>query len=87
MTHEQLVAVLESYEAELGKLVKADRVNPDVSGPLDAVALSHTLWMCEQAKTFVPLDMEKACRWLGFIQGVLWMAGVRTIAEMRDENR
>jgi len=30
--------------------------------------------------------LEKAMRWLGFIQGVLWATGVRTIDEMRADN-
>lgn len=32
-------------------------------------------------------DEGKVCRWLGFLQGLLVMAGVRTINEMREENR
>lgn len=88
MTPEQLVSVVAKYEVELRKVIGGgNRVSPEIAGPDDRMACEHALWMCEQAKTFVPLDMEKACRWLGFIQGVLWMAGIRTIAEMRDDNR
>ena len=29
----------------------------------------------------------KLNRWMGFLQGVLWYAGLRSINEMRDENR
>lgn len=87
MTPEQLVAIVEKYEAELGKVVSPVRIASNTSGPLDALAFSHALWMCEQTKIFAATDMEKACRWLGFIQGVLWMGGLRTIDEMRDDNR
>lgn len=31
--------------------------------------------------------IEKAFRWLGFIQGVLWCEGIFTIEEMKDHNR
>jgi hypothetical protein len=87
MTPEQVVAVIEQYEAELGKLVVSARLPSASSGPQDAEALGHVLWMCEQTKIFAATDMEKACRWLGFIQGTLWMTGLRTIDEMREENR
>ena len=87
MTPEQVVAVIESYEGELSKLASSERSATNIAGPDDRTAVAHALWMCEQAKTFVPADMEKAARWLGFIQGVLWMAGIRTIDEMRDDNR
>jgi hypothetical protein len=30
---------------------------------------------------------EKAMRWLGYVQGVLSVTGVRTVAEMRSDNR
>jgi hypothetical protein len=30
--------------------------------------------------------IEKAMRWLGFVQGTLWAMGVRTIEEMKVEN-
>lgn len=31
--------------------------------------------------------MEKAMRWLGFVQGVLWAMGQFSINQMRDQNR
>jgi hypothetical protein len=88
MTPEQLVQVCTKYESELQKLVgEAKRASPDISGPDDRTACGHILWMCEQTKSYAAQDMEKACRWLGYIQGVLWMSGLRTISEMRDDNR
>lgn len=32
-------------------------------------------------------QLEKAFRWLGFVQGVLWVTGVYTIDELRAHNR
>jgi hypothetical protein len=50
--------------------------------------LQHARWMCQRACSFVDDGrLEKANRWLGFIQGVLWVCGVATIDEMRDLNR
>lgn len=30
--------------------------------------------------------MEKVFKWLGFIQGVLWIMGVYTVEELKDHN-
>ena len=44
--------------------------------------------MCSQVKLFVETrETEKAMRWFGFMQGTLWMAGVKSIDAMRDDNR
>lgn len=54
---------------------------------LSKESLEHAAWMCQQAISFVGEGrIEKACRWLGFVQGVLWCRGVRTIDEMRRDN-
>jgi hypothetical protein len=44
--------------------------------------------MCEQIKIFVEEDsIGKANRWLGFVQGVMWMTGFYSVDEMREHNR
>lgn len=48
-------------------------------------SLMHARWMCQQAQTFT--DTEKAVRWLGFVQGILWCEGLRTIDAIREDNR
>lgn len=46
--------------------------------------LSHTMWMCEQGIDFANTGhVEKAMRWLGFIQGMFFYTGHYTIDEMR----
>jgi hypothetical protein len=49
-------------------------------------AIRHALWMCHEALTFPPEKLEKKMRWLGFIQGVLWMTGVLTIEAAKQAN-
>lgn len=47
----------------------------------------HVLWMCDEVQALLSLDKrEKAMRWLGFVQGSLWLLDLRTIAEMRTDN-
>lgn len=52
--------------------------------------LSHTMWMCEQAIEFAnngaQKDVEKAMRWLGFIQCALFYTGHYTIDELRAQS-
>lgn len=57
--------------------------------PADAhEAESHLAWMCEQIPGFMKEGKEeKAQRWLGFVQGSLWAFGLRTIDQMREDNR
>jgi len=47
--------------------------------------MGHGMWMCEQIMEMD--DRDKAMRWLCFIQGILWCSGLRTIDEMRNDNR
>jgi len=63
----------------------SDLEGPDV--PVEDY-LEHTRWMVlrmiEHPDEF---DAGKLNRWLGFVQGVLWMNGNRTIQRLRDETR
>lgn len=47
----------------------------------------HLAWMCQTALEFEATEPDKAHRWLGFIQGVLWAENECTIDEMREHNR
>lgn len=45
--------------------------------------LQHALWMCSQS-----FDCpDKLNRWLGFVQAIMWISGLRTIRQLRDETR
>lgn len=48
----------------------------------------HLMWMCNQVDEFIEEGrLEKAMRWLGFIQGALWWAGIRSVEEMKADNK
>lgn len=50
--------------------------------------LEHARWMLPSIQAFAQQgDLSKAQRWLGFVQGVLWMTGVYAIDELRTHNR
>ncbi|MEK7643645.1 MAG: hypothetical protein AAB372_04340 [Patescibacteria group bacterium] len=49
---------------------------------------AHGHWMLDQIEGFLEDGrMEKAFRWLGFVQGMLWSEGVYTLDELMEHNR
>ena len=87
MNTTKVIAIIETCEARL-KGVPASRNLSNGIIPSSDVALSHAAWMCEQVRVFAKEGrIDKANRWIGFIQGTLWMAGRATIDEMREDNR
>lgn len=74
----------------------AKNLGRPITNTLPHNALCHVLWMLDQMSNIMskvedawddPSVQGKIYRWLGFIQGVLWCAGLRSIDEMRDDNR
>lgn len=77
------------YEQELAaKGVMAQRC--DISQPIGAdhaKALSHVAWCLGEIQVFVADErLDKANRWLGFVQGALWMLNHNTIDSFRADN-
>ncbi|MDP3947199.1 MAG: hypothetical protein Q8Q41_00715 [bacterium] len=51
-------------------------------------ALEHCHSMLDKMEEFVNENrLDKAFRWLGFIQGCLWVHAVHTLDELMDHNR
>ena len=80
---------LQGYEADIRK----HRGRMDVHMlPMERTKkmaeLDHLLEMIPKAIQFIyDQRIEKAMRWLGFIQGSLWTHGIFTIEEMKNHNR
>ncbi len=91
MTAEQIRLLLKSYFETItvqtgGEGPKA--AHYDIRQPLRLMALRHCLHMCKQIEQLLEDEEHlKAHRWLGFVQGVLWMAGVFSINDMRKHNK
>jgi hypothetical protein len=50
--------------------------------------LAHLRFMCIEAQQFVDEDRtEKAMRWLGFLQGVLWARGFYSLDDLKNHSR
>jgi hypothetical protein len=90
MTKDQIIEAAALYLAHLISLgAEPNRMNPSKKfelGSQDAVK-DHIAWMCDRLiKIANEGDVEKAGRWLGFIQGVLFMMGEYSIDEFRTHN-
>jgi len=82
MTPERIKEVLEIYRAKLFQMA------PPRSEKEGGNRLQHVSWMCHMTEHHLAAgETDKANRWLGFIQGVLWCEGFFTIDDMRAHNR
>lgn len=53
-----------------------------------SLALAHCNGMFEKMEEFARAErMDKVFRWLGFVQGVLWVCRVYTLEELKNHNR
>lgn len=96
MNAQQVAYVCKKYASILDGL-DAKPVNNSKAESREA-RLDHLRWMCDEIQTFLsnsqPFETdtsisnrEKAMRWLGFVQGAFSSMGVRSIEDMRDDNR
>ena len=86
MDWKKVVEALTIYEGWFGE----DRGLKPVRNPRATdlnEALQHCYWMCQEVKKWESARLEKAFRWLGFIQGVLWTRGVTTLDTLKDHNK
>ena len=73
---------------KMGFVVKPARIDPEIVHPFKEQRLKHLLWMIEESQRLVRDNkIEKAMRWLVFVQGSLWAFNIITIAESTDVNR
>lgn len=49
--------------------------------------LSHCNNILDNIDIFADKDIEKAFRWIGFVQGVLWAHKIYSIDELREHNK
>lgn len=83
---------LEGYDKHYGasRYDAYDRVL-SYHGSERPVAVQHALWMCQEMFLRSLLGPEefsekKAMRWLGFIQGVLWVTGLRSLEQLKRDS-
>lgn len=93
MSPEQIAAACQKYDRILEE--KGFQSVKNQFGDFKEARLGHVRWMCAEVGGFVEYGVansdqekiEKAHRWLGFIQGVMHCYDVMTISDMKDDNR
>jgi hypothetical protein len=89
MTPQKVLEVIGIYR-NLFEDLGVEKVDCPHGELLDAPekGLAHCHGMLEKIEKFVREgQMDKAFRWLGFIQGVLWVRRVYPLVTLRDHNR
>jgi hypothetical protein len=89
MTQEQIKNVAFKYEAILADIgietIKYDEIN---TPKLKTEFLEHAAWMLGEIPEHLNNGhVEKAHRWLGFVQGIFWTLGILNINDMKNDNR
>lgn len=96
MTNEKLHNVLDTYDVELAHYNGIAQFNEDQYAGKSRIpsvdVKCHIRWMIHECLTrFIPPgpehDINKAHRWLGYIQGEMRALGMYTVSELRDHSR
>ena len=93
--NEKVLKLLQKYNNELFKLGILPKRSEDYCGQPglkslhdEHAQLYHLKWMIDKMLDEAEdWSDRKVCRWLGFIQGILWCTKFRGILELRDESR
>ena len=90
MTPDKVIKVLAKYSVTLEEEGFGVRRLPTGADPMKVPGhqkMAHLRWMCSEAASFVRQDrMDKAFRWLGFIQGALWASGFMSVELLKEDN-
>lgn len=92
MTHAKIDRLLDQYAKKLRGYEPA-RIDPnrhiDMNGEPLWPILSHAQHMIGYMKAwnFDAARTEKLMRWLGFLQGALWLAGLYSLNELMEHNK
>jgi len=91
MTNEQIIQAITKYESVIRKRINLDWEIPP--HPIGIIGVSYydkcvrAIWMCGEIRKFINEGrLDKANRWLGFIQGVLYCENFYSILELKEDN-
>jgi hypothetical protein len=81
--------IREQFNVGPARLSDYDRARRDlVRGGGTGGAAEHVLWMALEAQNLVKTGkIEKAFRWLGFVQCFLWMTNTCSIEDLKTMSR
>ena len=90
MTNEKIAeAAAACKDILIGEKVAPKQFPSDHWPELDEEILAHAHFMLDEIiNVLLPANRrDKAFRWLGFVQGILWSVGLVTIDELKNQNR
>jgi len=91
MTGDKVLEVVRTYRSHFVALQIEPKDYPhnELLGPRkDADILGHCCGMLPKIEAFVhERRIEKAMRWLGFVQGCLWACGIFSLDELKNHSR
>ena len=88
MTKDQVLAAIRKYDGWLAEAgIQVEKVDLAIRAPSRQQALSHLRQMFVEMGERIAGSAGKADRWIGFVQGVLWLAGFGSIEEFKGDNR
>lgn len=89
MNKEQVHSAVVEIEQSIRRDIHPDHAFPERNQEAqDYLGRSrHLLWMCSQIDEFMSTGrVEKAMRWLGFLQGAIWAMNLETISNLKKMN-
>ena len=89
MTGEKITEAVERYEKLMrDRGIKPAKLPHDVLPQNIEQQLAHISAMLPEMKEFVCQGrLEKAFRWLGFVQGILWANQIFVLEDLKNHNR
>lgn len=92
MTNDKLMRTFQMYADRFASMFNSStgpqRARTDTVGIEFWDTYRHAWWMCLEAQTYITSGRaEKAMRWLGFVQGVLWARSIYSIDELAEHNK
>lgn len=82
MDNAKVLEVVAQYARDLDALGAVPVRNHDVPNA------NHLRWMCSEIPGMLLHDRtDKAMRWLGFLQGAMWWAALRSVEDMKRDNK
>lgn len=88
MTLDKVKEISEVYRAKLNdkyRYLQANKASETTYETIDRERIAHVLYMIDTIQEFCRDGRtEKAMRWLGFMQGVLWTIGVYNLENLKN---
>jgi len=95
MTAEKLKTILQFYREHFDlhhpkvgavQLTEMESIS-HVGGLSQQDKIAHWKFMCDEARKFADQgQLDEAMRWLGFLQGALWMDNAFTLDELKNHS-